>query len=132
LASSTAAGDLIIHVGLNPSSRRGATFKNDKHMQQRRCPIYRTEIKYSCGVPYLQFFDMPLEDLTQIPSKEREMQRSDELMPQENLTPTNHLPYPLAQINIVNLNPNFQSVAWVFSGNQSGLGRLNMIKSVTK
>ena len=30
LASSTAAGDLIIHVGLNPSGRRGATFKNDK------------------------------------------------------------------------------------------------------
>lgn len=30
LASSTAAGDLIIHVGLNPYGRRGATFKNDK------------------------------------------------------------------------------------------------------
>ena len=30
LASSTSAGDLIIHVGLNPSGRRGATFKNDK------------------------------------------------------------------------------------------------------
>ena len=163
LASSTAAGDLIIHVGLNPSGRRGATFKNDKvslcnefgsiniaiktntmisiiilnacnlfqHMQQRRCPIYRTEVKYSGNSPYLTFVDMPLEDLSKVPSKEREKQRSDELMPQEHLTPTDNLPYPLAQINIVNLNPNLRSASWIFSGNQSGIGRLNMVKAVT-
>ena len=93
-------------------------------MQQRRCPIYRTEIKYEyeSGVPYLEFVDMRLDDLAgKVPAKEREMQRSDELMPSEHLTPTEHLPYPLAQINRVSFNPNLRSVAWVFSGNQSGL-----------
>lgn len=101
-------------------------------MQQRRCPIYRTEIKYLGDSPYLQFLDMPIEDFCQIPPKEREMQRSDELMPQEHLTPTTLLSHPLAQINIVSLNPNLQSVSWVFSGNQSGLGRLHMMRSVTR
>ena len=33
LASTTSAGDLIIHVGLNSAGRRGATFKNDKVLQ---------------------------------------------------------------------------------------------------
>ena len=90
-------------------------------MQQRRCPIYRTEVKYSGNSPYLTFVDMPLEDLSKVPSKEREKQRSDELMPQEHLTPTANLPYPLAQINIVNLNPNLRSACWIFSGNQSDI-----------
>ena len=74
---------------------------------------------------------MPLDNLAEIPTKEREMQRSDELMPSEDLTSTLHLPYPLAQVNRVSFNPNIRSVAWIFSGNQSGLGRLNFIKSVT-
>ena len=104
-------------------------------MQQRRCPIYRTEIKYELesGVPYLEFVDMRLDDLArQVPEKEREMQRSDELMPSEHLTPSNSLPYPLAQINRVSFNPNFRSVAWVFSGNQSGLGRFHFVRSLTR
>ena len=101
-------------------------------MQQRRCPIYRSELKYNKDVPYLQFIDMPLKDLSKIPSKEREMQRSDELMAQEHLSPTNLLPFPFAQINLVNLNPNLRSSFWIFSGHQSGFGRLHNIKSLTR
>ena len=74
---------------------------------------------------------MPLQDLSKIPSKEREKQRSDEQMPQEHLTPTDYLEYPLAQINIVNVNPNRRSASWIFSGNQSGLARLHMVEAVT-
>ena len=101
-------------------------------MQQRRCPIYRSEVKYMKDSPYLKFIDMPMDDLSNIPSKEREMQRSDELMAQEHLTPTNLLSFPLAQINLVNLNPNLRSSFWIFSGQQSGLGRLHNIKSLTR
>ena len=101
-------------------------------MQQRRCPIYRSEVKYINDEPCLQFIDMPLDDLSKIPSKEREMQRSDELMTQEQLTPTNMLPYPLAQINLVNLNPNRRTSYWIFSGHQSGFGRLHNVLSLTR
>ena len=103
-----------------------------QHMQQRRCPIYRSEVKYMQNEPVLQFIDMPLDDLSEIPTKEREMQRSDELMTQEQLTPTILLPYPIAQINLVNLNPNIRSSYWVFSGTQSGFGRLHNVISVTR
>ena len=101
-------------------------------MQQRRCPIYRSEVIFKENEPFLKFIDMPLNDLTKIPTKEREMQRSDELMTQEHLSPTKLLPYPLSQINLVNLNPNSRSSYWVFSGHQSGLGRLHNVKSVTR
>ena len=99
-------------------------------MQHRRCPIYRTEIDFSVEGPCLKFLDMPLEDFTRIPSKELEKQRSNELMPSEHLTPTADLVYPLAQINTVSLNPNIHSVPWIFSGNQSGIGRLHILKAI--
>ena len=84
-------------------------------------------------VKYLEFLDMPLDDLARkMPQKECEMQRSDELMPSELLASTANLHYPMAQINRVSFNPNFESVGWIFSGNQAGLGRLHFIKSITK
>jgi len=48
------------------------------------------------------------------------------------MTPQDLRKYPLLSINQVNFSPNNHSKAWIFTGGQSGLGRLFYVPDLAK
>ena len=136
LASSTAAGELIVFVV--PTLDR--SMENDKNLGQRRSFVYRTDVDKDCEeeldlrvyeqmkeVCSLSFKDMPikLDGLKDFPTKEIRRVRMAQKMGKEDLTN-----YPMSSITKVAWNNNIGYQFWLASGGQSGLVRFHYVAAL--
>ena len=131
--SSDAGGNVVFYIG---EDRRDPTntLKHQKHPSLRRVYLCRsslttdpedlnymrslTELKKNYPELNMNFTDS-VDNLFTVSDEEMAMLKNRGGMAAQDLRK-----YPLLSINQVNFSPNNHSKAWIFTGAQSGLGRL--------
>ena len=133
IGSSDAGGNVVFYIG---EDRRDPTntLKHQKHPSLRRVYLCRsslttdpedlnymrslTELKKNYPELNMNFTDN-VDNLFNVSDEEMAMLKNRGGMAAQDLRK-----YPLLSINQVNFSPNNHSKAWIFTGAQSGLGRL--------
>ena len=140
MASSDAAGNVIFYIG---DERRDptVTVKNAKNMM-RRIILYQSSMSADKdNLEYLRSmsdlkktypdlsvdFNDKCTNLWSMSDTELSAVKDRGAMSAQDLRK-----YPLLSVNRVNFSPNFHSRAWLFTGAQSGLGRLFYVPDLLK
>lgn len=142
LVSTTAAGEVIIFVMPHPARNLSSL----KDLNLFRAPIYRVDLaKFLSDIdpkkqaetylsryedlakedPILLFHDAPTKNLSATSKSEHSALRSSTTM-----TPENPEMYPLSSVNTVAISANLNGPTLLFSGGQSGLGRIHHLASL--
>lgn len=144
LVSTTVAGEVIIFVMPHPARNLAAV----KDLAAFRAPVYRVDMgKYLLDMdpkkqveayleryedllkedPVLLFCDAPTKDLSATSTSELSALRSTTTM-----APENPEMYPLSSINTAAISTNLNEPTLLFSGGQSGLGRIHHMASLDR
>jgi hypothetical protein len=137
MISCTAAGEVVLFVMPHPS-RNMNTIKELNHC---RVVVYRTDMgKFNLDpnpgkqdATYLKTYDAlvkekPVIQLLDMPTHNLALTTKEELLAPRcpnTMVPENPEVYPLASINCVSVNTNINDLSLLFSGGQSGLGRIH-------
>ena len=141
IGSSDAGGNVVLYIG---ESRRDPTqsLRHQKHPSLRRFFLCRSrlatdpkdlnymrslaELKKNYPELSMNFTDK-VDNFLIVSDKEKAMLKDRGGMAAQDLRK-----YPLLSINQINFSPNNHSKAWIFTGAQSGLGRLFYVPDLVK
>ena len=123
MVTATCGGEVVLFV----APTLGKALEHDKDSNRRRICLFKTEeVERESGKGrMLRFVDVPTENFKSLTQLEQRNARNIELMSMEDITKA-----PLTSVNRVCQNVDLENLGLIFSGGQSGLGRIHHIKSV--